>query len=192
MRSYHFFQREEQEGLRLPGVQTGLLLLVCPLICGPKPVIICLGVSALQRIGEVTAVRGDTLEITFCKPEECASCHGCDGHSQATVITVKGQANLGDAAIVEMPDQVLVKASVLGYVLPVTGLLGGMAIGYFAVGGDIATAVGGVIGLGLCATIVMLTDKKRRDNPAWQPVLQKILPKETLTRADRAEMKGEL
>lgn len=131
----------------------------------------------MQRVGEVTAVRGEMIEVTFCKPEECSACHGCDGQQKASVVTVRGKAQVGDAAVVELPDSTLVRASLLGYILPVVGLLLGILIGMTVIGGDTAAAIGGVLGLAAAASAVALTEKSRRKNPAWQPVLQQIIPK---------------
>ena len=131
----------------------------------------------MEQIGEVTAVRGRMLEITFCRPEECEKCHGCEGHHRPSVLTIEGLANVGDTAIVSMPDRTLVKASLLAYVMPVAGLLLGLAAGSAIFGSDLAAAAGGLIGLGLCAGIVALTERKRRGNAAWQPVVTRIIPR---------------
>lgn len=133
----------------------------------------------MEQIGEVTAVRGEMIDITFCRPEECAKCHGCAGEHKSSVLTIRGKANVGDAAVVSMPDRVLVKASLLAYILPVAGLLIGLGVGSFAFGSDIAAALGGLVGLGVMAAIVALTDKKRRNDPEWQPVVTRIIPRRT-------------
>ena len=65
----------------------------------------------MEKTGEVTAVHGDWLEITFCRPSDCEKCHACgDGPKKAT-IKVKGKANLGDTAVVSLPTQTVLKAS---------------------------------------------------------------------------------
>lgn len=131
----------------------------------------------MEQVGEVTAVRNGMLEITFCRPEECEKCHGCAGHHKPSVIRMPGEAKVGDAAVVSMPDNVLVKASLLGYILPIAGLLIGMVIAYLAFANDYAAAIGGVAGLGLALLVVLLTEKKRRANADWQPKVTKIIPR---------------
>lgn len=131
----------------------------------------------MEQVGEVTGVKAGKIEITFCRPEECEKCKGCEGHHKATVIEVAGEAEIGDAAVVALPDQTLVKASLLGYVLPLAGLLGGMAVGYFAAGNDAMTAVGGIVGLGVTLAVTLLTERKRRASAEWQPQLVRIIPK---------------
>lgn len=131
----------------------------------------------MQQIGEVTAVRGEMLEVTFCRPDDCEKCHGCDGHRKPSILTIPGKANVGDAVVVELPDRTLVKASLLAYVLPVGGLLAGLAAGMIFFNSDAAAALGGFAGLGVMALVVALTEKKRRGSSAWQPVVTKVIPR---------------
>ena len=56
----------------------------------------------MERTGEVTAVRGGMLEITFCRPADCEKCNACHGGSKQTTLTLKGQAALGDLAVVDI------------------------------------------------------------------------------------------
>ena len=131
----------------------------------------------MQQIGEVTAVRGEMLEVTFCRPDDCEKCHGCDGHRKPSILTIPGKANVGDAVVVELPDRTLVKASLLAYVLPVAGLLAGLAVSMLCFGSDAAAALGGFVGLGAMAALVAVTEKNRRGNSAWQPVVTKVIPR---------------
>lgn len=131
----------------------------------------------MEQIGEVTAVRGGMLEITFCRPEECEKCHGCAGHHKPSVLEIPGEASVGDAAVVYLPDNTLVKASLLAYVLPVAGLLAGMTAGWFALRNDLAAAGCGVLGFVLLGAVGVLTEKRRKMDPQWQPRVTRIIPK---------------
>lgn len=132
----------------------------------------------MQRIGEVTAIRGDSLEITFCRPSDCEKCNACHGGQQVTTILVPGQARLGDSAVVEMPTGTVVQASILAYGLPLAGLLMGAAAGavLFPASADGAGGIGGLIGLGLMLLLVRLTERRRKNNPRWKPQLVEIIP----------------
>ena len=130
----------------------------------------------MEKIGEITAVKGGALEVTFCRPDDCEHCHACDGGQKRTVVTVVGEGQVGDYAAVELPTGTVVKASLLAYALPLAGLLGGMALGS-ALGTSVLAAVCGLIGLGITGGIVALTEKKRQANPKWQPVLVRVLPR---------------
>ena len=132
----------------------------------------------MQKIGEITAADRGTLEVTFCRPEDCGHCHACDGGQKPTVLRLSsaGQTcSVGDFAEVELPTGTVVKASLLAYALPVAGLMGGMALG--SLRGNAWAAVGGAIGLVICLAIVALTEKNRKNNPKWQPTLVRIIPR---------------
>lgn len=132
----------------------------------------------MERMGEVTAVRGDSLEITFCRPADCEKCGACHGSRAQMKITVKGEAQVGDLAVVEMPASSVVKASMLAYVLPLAGLLAGVAAGslLFPVQESTAGVIGGALGLAAALGVVAVTEKKRRSDPAWTPKLLRIMP----------------
>lgn len=134
----------------------------------------------MERMGEITAVRGDELEITFCRPADCGKCHACSGQMANTVVRLKGQGNIGDNAIVDMPTSTVMQASLIAYALPLAGLLLGAVVGNIF--GDLATVIGGLIGLAITLTIVALTEKKRRTQPKWQMQLLEIIPKNDIFR----------
>ena len=132
----------------------------------------------MERVGEVTRVTGDQLEITFCRPEDCEKCHACEGGQESVVLTLRGTAEVGDYACVALPTGTVVKASLLAYALPVAGLFGGMGLGAALFPDAMALqALTGAAGLLLCLGGVWLTERRRRDSAAWQPLLVRILPR---------------
>lgn len=133
----------------------------------------------MQRTGEVTAVRGEMLEITFCRPADCEKCNACHGGEKVTKLHIRGKANVGDSAVVEMPTKTVMQASTLAYGLPLAGLMIGMIIGtvLFPNNADVGGVLCGIAGLGLMAAIVRLTEGKRRNDPRWKPQLIQIIPK---------------
>ena len=137
----------------------------------------------MKRIGEVTAVKGEALEITFCRPADCGKCHACIGGKPTTVLELKGSAQVGDSAVVELPDSMVRKASLLAYILPLGGLLGGAVLGSLMASGDTGAAVGGVAGLAAALLGVFIGEKKRRGDSAWAPQLIEIWPKDTMPKA---------
>ena len=136
-------------------------------------------VMYMERIGEVTAVRGEWLEITFCRPADCEKCNACHGGKSQTTLVLKGQAKVGDAAVVQMPVKTFMQASATAYVLPLAALLAGMFIGAALVPAqqDAAGLIGALIGLGASMLALKLTEKNRRKDPRWQPTLVEIIPK---------------
>lgn len=133
----------------------------------------------MQRTGEVTAVRGEMLEVTFCRPADCEKCNACHGGEKVTKLMIRGKANVGDIAVVEMPTKTVMQASGLAYGLPLVGLMVGLATGtlLFPQNRDIAGVLCGAAGLGLMVLIVHLTESKRRNDPRWKPQLIEIIPK---------------
>lgn len=67
----------------------------------------------MERLGEVTKVDGKWLEITFCRPSDCEKCHACMGGDKMTTLRLEGTANVGDKALVELPDSTITQASLL-------------------------------------------------------------------------------
>lgn len=104
----------------------------------------------MERTGTITAVSGDTLEVTFCRPGDCEKCHACIGGEKKHVLLVKGEGHVGDAAVVSLPEQTIVKASALAYLLPLAGLFIGMSLGALVApqSETAGSAIGGVIGAG--------------------------------------------
>ena len=103
----------------------------------------------MERTGTITAVSGDTLEVTFCRPGDCEKCHACIGGEKKHVLLVKGEGHVGDVAVVSLPEQTVVKASALAYLLPLAGLFIGMLLGALVApqSETAGSAIGGVIGL---------------------------------------------
>lgn len=132
----------------------------------------------MERTGEVTAVHGEFLEITFCRPSECEHCHACMGGETQRKLVVKGQANIGDAAVVEMAVKSMVKASAIAYVFPLLALLIGMfgGMSLFPQNQDVAALIGGAILMGASLLVIKLTEKKRAQDKEWQPTLVRIVP----------------
>ena len=132
----------------------------------------------MERIGEITAVKGNWLEVTFCRPTDCGHCHACMGTKKQTTVRVKGKGNVGDAASVEIPSSTVLQASMLAYGVPLVTLMAGMFLGSALspanqdLGGGIGAIAGLLVGLG----ILMVTEKGRANNPKWTPVLKQVLP----------------
>ena len=131
----------------------------------------------MERLGEVTAVDGKWLEITFCRPSDCDKCHACMGGAKTTTLRLEGSAAVGDKALVSMPDSTITQASLLAYALPRAGLIGGMLIGdvLIPLKHSLGAVVGAVIGLGIPLVYLFVSDKKRRSNPKWNPQLVRII-----------------
>ena len=71
------------------------------------------------------------------------------GGEKKHVLLVKGEGHVGDVAVVSLPEQTVVKASALAYLLPLAGLFIGMLLGALVApqSETAGSAIGGVIGL---------------------------------------------
>ena len=132
----------------------------------------------MEKVGEITGVSGEWLEVSFCRPQDCGHCHACEGGQQPTVVRVAGVGRVGDYASVELPTGTVVKASLLAYALPAAGLIFGMLLGQTLGGGTAGTAIGGAAGLLLTGGAVAFTEKSRRNSERWQPKLTRVFPRE--------------
>lgn len=132
----------------------------------------------MDRLGEVTAVDGKWLEITFCRPSDCEKCHACMGGDKMMTVRLEGQASVGDRALVSMPSSTITRGALLAYVLPLVGMLAGMLVGdaLLPLDGSLGAIIGAVVGLGLPLLYLLTTEKKRRNDPQWTPKLKQILP----------------
>lgn len=132
----------------------------------------------MERPGVVTRTAQDRVEVTFCRPEACQKCGGCEGSRHETVLWVPGEAKVGDTVMVEMRDSTVAAASLLAYALPLAGLIGGMVLGglLFPVSKTVAGALGAVVGLAATVTPVVMSEKKRRKDPKWQPRITRVWP----------------
>lgn len=130
----------------------------------------------MERTGEVTAVNGRELTITFCRPSDCEKCHGCLGASKTHTITLEGDAAVGDYAVVSIPDDVIMKASVITYALPFLGLLLGLILGTALFpDSEGMSALLSVLGLLIPVVLIALTESRRRRNPTWSPQLIRVI-----------------
>lgn len=132
----------------------------------------------MERVGEITAVDKGWLEVTFCRMTDCGECHACmGGEKKQTSVRVRGEGNVGDGAVIILPTSTVMKASASAYIIPLIGLLAGMMVGQAVVGGDGPAALGALIGLLLSLVALGVTEKRRRTDPRWNPVLKEVLPR---------------
>ena len=127
------------------------------------------------RTGRVVEAKDGSLKVCFDRPEMCASCGKCGAHGvHQELVTVQGEAQVGNWVQVEMPDAQVVKVSLIAYVIPLVFLMAGLVIGQNVLGTD-AWAAG--LGIGLMAAgllVVRLIDKRLGGRPGWKPRLVNV------------------
>ena len=131
--------------------------------------------------GIVTEVSGDSLTIVFERPEACGDCHNCMRGSEDCAkhtIVLKGKAAVGDEVVVEMDDSHVMAASALAYIVPLTGFILGLVLGWLMRGlipidPELTMALCAVIGTA-CAYLVMRALDPRFSKGRWEPRIVSI------------------
>ena len=130
------------------------------------------------RTGFVKEKKGDQLRVCFDRPEACEGCKGCAKGllPKKELLTVTGQAEIGDMVDVEMPEAQMLKASMLAYAMPLALLLLGLGAGSALKFSDGVTAVIALLCLALGYLAARLIDKKLRRRPRWQTAVVNVYP----------------
>ena len=96
-------------------------------------------------------------------------------NKKKTQIVIEGQAEPGDHVLVGMPAANVMKASVIAYMLPLAGLIGGLGAGLLLGGTDLACGLGGLIGLAIAVYVLRWADKQIAGRETWQPQLMRVI-----------------
>lgn len=131
----------------------------------------------MTKFGQVQAYDEKTGEATivYIRPDACAKCGACGSQSQTGSIRLKADCAAGDWVRVELPDGRFMKATLLAYVLPLLGFLFGLFLGYFLSGGrELWALLGSLLGLGLCAAVLRLTEKRISGRSEWTPYVSAV------------------
>ena len=132
----------------------------------------------MVRTGFVKEKKGEELKVCFSRPEACEGCKGCAKGllPKQELLTVFGQAEIGDMVDVEMPQAQTLKASILLYVLPLALLLIGLLIGNAAGFSDGVTLLLSLAGLAIGALAACGLDLRLRKRPNWRPAVVNVYP----------------
>ncbi len=146
--------------------------------------------SRMARIGTVLTVHGAHARI---ETSRRGVCDGCAEQSKCAVdeVASKGvseqltarnpiEAQPGDQVEFELPGRTELKISLLVWIVPLVGLLGGAAAGANAhqllpVDRDLATLIGLLLGAALAFGLVILIDRRLRGHAQLIPEIRKVL-----------------
>ncbi|MFV0276418.1 MAG: SoxR reducing system RseC family protein [Parahaliea sp.] len=133
---------------------------------------------------DVAAVWVETLRRGTCG--DCAARKGC-GHALLNRIggghghyiralpgaVAPADCRVGDTVEIALPEAVLLRASLIVYLVPLLAMLGGAALvgGLWPRGADIAALAGAIAGFSLGTLAVRLHARAHRHNPDMQPTL---------------------
>jgi len=131
--------------------------------------------------GRVVAVDGPGLWVETLSSSACMGCRARQGcghgllqqwgarrrnHLYAWVGEQAADFDIGDEVDLILPEGVLIASAMVVYLLPLLGMLTGMALA--ARGGDLAALLGAGLGLGLGFAGVRLHGQRRRHDPRFQ------------------------
>ena len=130
------------------------------------------------RTGFVKEKKGDQLRVCFDRPEACEGCKGCAKGllPKKELLTITGQAEVGDMVDVEMPEAQMLKASMLAYAMPLALFLIGLGVGSAARLSDGVTALIALVCLGLGYAAARVIDKKLGRRPRWKTAIVNVYP----------------
>ena len=147
----------------------------------------------LTETGRVVAVESDSLWVETIRQSTCGSCNlqkGC-GHglinrisdgSRSFIRVLPGELDPGacevdDEVRISIPEDVIVRGSLIVYMLPLAAMLAGAATAAGLVSGnqDLLASIGAVIGFGLGVSAVRWHAWRHRDDARLQPTLLGIV-----------------
>jgi sigma-E factor negative regulatory protein RseC len=141
----------------------------------------------MREIGTVVAIEEHSLWVETSRQTACGSCSaqkGCGTSLLAKLfpnrqhfVRVLAQADqisilqVGQDVTIEVSDSLIVKASLIMYLVPIALLLVGAVIGDTKGGSDGYAILGGAIGLSMGLVLVRLHAWTGRNNPDLHPVI---------------------
>jgi positive regulator of sigma E activity len=131
----------------------------------------------MTKFGQVLAYDENKgiATIGYSRPDACEKCGACGAQSHQGSITLKVECRPGDWVRVELPQERFLQATAFAYVLPLIGLLGGLALGFLGGGGaDGPTLLGGCAGLGISLLLLWLNEKRIQGRPEWTPRVTQV------------------
>ncbi len=147
----------------------------------------------LLETGRVVAVESDAVWVETIRKTTCGSCavqKGC-GHGLLNRIS-EGRRSLiralpggispqdcrvDDEVSISIPEEVILRGSMVVYILPLLLMLAGAALGstMLSANVDLGSALGAVIGIAAGFALVRLHAHRHRDDKNLQPTLVKAL-----------------
>jgi sigma-E factor negative regulatory protein RseC len=144
----------------------------------------------LRETGRVVAIEDDGVWVETIRSSTCSACaanKGC-GHGlinrysggRGLVRALPGEklaprdCRVDDQVIIELPEEVILRGSVIVYLVPLLGLLCG-ALAMAGQGGDGPVLAGAAAGLALGLALVRWHARRHRNDRRLQPALLEIV-----------------
>lgn len=148
--------------------------------------------------GRVVSIESDWVWVETHQTTSCQSCSAKSGCGQSLINSVfsgkrhyikvaangiKDTVHLHDEVEIAIPEHVMLKGSFIMYLLPLVFLIAGAVVGeHFTVGkGDLGAISGAIAGFCMAAVFIRWHSNKNSANPAYQPVLHRIVRSASLS-----------
>ena len=140
----------------------------------------------ILETGAVVAVEPDGLWVETIQKSACEVCvaeKGCGqkflsklaGKTTSIRVLLNNQSreklSVGQSVTIGIPEDVIVLASLLVYLLPIIGAVGGAAVASYAGGGDLTSISGALAGLLSGGFLVRMHSRKSRNDLRYNPIL---------------------
>jgi len=141
------------------------------------------------RTGFVKNKKGDKLSVCFERPSSCAGCKGCAKGlmGKNELLTVYGEAEIGDFVDVQLPENRVFQAALLAYGLPLCVLIAGLLLGSALNMTDTVSFIFALIGLALGFAISRLAEKILSKRKNWRPAIIAVHKNAACTAEERKE-----
>jgi positive regulator of sigma E activity len=142
--------------------------------------------------GIVKEAQGKKALVLTNRQEMCAECvakNFCQmfgGGKEVLSETINAiGAKAGDMVKIGIPTGTVTKASLIVYMIPVTGFVGGASLGYFigklySLDLNVSTLIGSILGLGLLMIFGRFLNNVLSKKPSYQPEITKIINPDSL------------
>lgn len=140
----------------------------------------------ILETGTVVAVEPDGLWVETIQKSACEVCvaeKGCGqkflsklaGKTTSIRVLLNNQSreklSVGQSVTIGIPEDVIVLASLLVYLLPIIGAVAGAAVASYAGGGDLTSISGALAGLLSGGFLVRMHSRKSRNDLRYNPIL---------------------
>ena len=139
----------------------------------------------MTQSGVVTALEGENARVAFVRSEACAQCRMCDFGAQQQVESLMPNrcgAQVGDTVLVELHGDKVLRASAVAYLIPLAGLLFGLALGQriapalgFAQKSELCACLFGLLLMALAFLGIRLTEKRRSAKALYAPQMLRVV-----------------
>ena len=139
------------------------------------------------RTGFVKDKKGDKLSVCFERPSSCAGCKGCAKAfiGKSELLTVFGEAEIGDIVDVQMPENRVFQAALFAYALPLCVMIAGLVAGTMLKLSDAVTFAVALVGLGVGFALSRLAENYLSKRNNWRPAIIEVRKDAACTAEER-------